>query len=161
METATWPVIPLLRAPLQLPDRLKMLTGLDASDPAGWPAVVERLCKEFQCPVPGPAPKPACPYPGMVPFSAQDARFFYGREDEINQMLRHLRDQRFLFVISPSGTGKSSLVRAGLVPRLSQSTFFDKGFWLDRQMRPGSQPVQTLAQTLEADPAQPAQAVAR
>src|SRR5262249_32334182 len=124
VETSTWPVIPLLRAPVQLPAHLKMLTGLDASDPGRCPPVWERLCAELQRPVPAPAPKPVCPYPGMVPFSAKDARFFYGRAKEIDQMLRHLRDQRFLFVIGPSGTGKSSLVRAGLAPRLDKSSFF-------------------------------------
>ena len=62
-------------------------------------------------------PAPDCPYPGMVPFRAEDARFFYGREDEIGQMLAHLRLQRLLFVIGPSGSGKSSLVAAGLLPR--------------------------------------------
>src|SRR4051812_21829403 len=51
-----------------------------------------------------------CPYPGMVPFRAEDMRFFYGREAEIRKMLHHLRHHRFLFVIGPSGSGKSSLV---------------------------------------------------
>src|SRR5262249_31007125 len=102
VETETWPVIPLLRAPVRLPPRLAMLTALDATDPARWSAVVERLCAELQHPVPGPAPRPRCPYPGMVPFRADDARFFYGRTTEIQQMLQHLRHQRFLFVIGRS-----------------------------------------------------------
>ena len=45
----------------------------------------------------------------MVPFSAGDSQYFYGREAEIHQMVQHLRQQRFLLVIGPSGSGKSSL----------------------------------------------------
>src|SRR3712207_7919925 len=55
----------------------------------------------------------------MVPFQAEDARFFHGREAEIEHMRRHLRHQRFLLVAGPSGSGKSSLVSAGLLDRKS------------------------------------------
>jgi WD40 repeat protein len=160
-ETGTWPVIPLLRTPLRLPPRLAMLTRLEATDQDRWNATLERLCAELQRPVPGPAPRPPCPYPGMVPFSARDARFFHGRDAEIEQMLRHLRNHlRFLLVIGPSGSGKSSLVSAGLLPKLSASSYFPEDFWLVREMRPGGQPLQTLAETLGGDPARPAQALA-
>ncbi len=50
----------------------------------------------------------ACPYPGMVPFRAEDAAHFYGREAEIERMVGLLRRQRFMMVIGPSGSGKSS-----------------------------------------------------
>ena len=140
VETATWPVIPLTLHPAGLPPRLAMLKGLDATDPVGWEAVIHRLCTELRRPVPGPASKPPCPYPGMVPFRAKDARFFYGREDEIEQMLQHLRHQRYLWVIGPSGSGKSSLVNAGLLPKLTASSYFSPGYWLVRSMRPGSRP---------------------
>jgi class 3 adenylate cyclase len=92
------------------------------------------------------ATRPDCPYPGMVPFSVGDAQFFYGREAEIHQMVQHLRQQRFLLVIGPSGSGKSSLVFAGLLPQLQTSTYFSKHFWLVRQMRPGPKPTETLVQ---------------
>lgn len=92
--------------------------------------------------------RPDCPYPGMVPFSAGDARFFYGREAEIQQMVQHLRGQRFLLVIGPSGSGKSSLIFAGLLPQLLTSSYFSKNFWLVRQMRPGPKPTETLLQLL-------------
>lgn len=101
-----------------------------------------------------------CPYPGMVPFRAEDARFFYGRESEIQQMLDHLRHQRLLLVIGPSGSGKSSLIAAGLLPRLEKSTYFAPGFWLVRTMRPLDHPVGALAVCLEGDISQPEQAVA-
>lgn len=105
-------------------------------------------------------PAPPCPYPGMVPFREADARFFYGREGEIQQMLDHLRHQRFLLVIGPSGSGKSSLIAAGLLPRLEKSTYFPPGFWLVRAMRPLDHPLSALAACLEGDVGQPEQAVA-
>ncbi len=92
---------------------------------------------------------PPCPYPGMVPYRAEDARFFYGRDDEIKRMVQLLRRQRFLMVIGPSGSGKSSLVYAGLLPELDTSKYFDDGFWLVRQMRPGPRPIETLAHLLD------------
>jgi len=161
LETATWPVIPLTLRPVPLPTRLSMLTGLDATDPSGWEATIRRLCDQLQHPVPGPAVKPSCPYPGMVPFSAKDARFFYGREDEIGQMLQHLRHQRYLWVIGPSGSGKSSLVFAGLLPGLNESSYFSSGYWLVRSMRPGSQPTKEFAVTLGGDISKPVESVTR
>jgi signal transduction histidine kinase/putative methionine-R-sulfoxide reductase with GAF domain len=90
----------------------------------------------------GPA---GCPYPGMIAFRPEDERFFYGREAEIQQMLQHLRYRRLLFVIGPSGSGKSSLIHAGLLPRLQRSNFFSPGFWALRELRPGAQPALALA----------------
>ncbi len=92
-----------------------------------------------------------CPYPGMVPFSAAEAAMFYGREDEISRLVMLLRKQRFLMVIGPSGSGKSSLVYAGLLPALAQSRYFEQGSWLVRSMRPGSLPANTLRQLLEVE----------
>jgi len=89
-----------------------------------------------------------CPYPGMLPFSAADSQYFYGRENEIMHMVQLLRHQRFMMVIGPSGSGKSSLVYAGLLPKLVRSQYFDKNFWLIRSMRPGSFPNDTIAQIL-------------
>ena len=90
----------------------------------------------------------ACPYPGMVPFSAADVRYFYGRADEVTRMVQLLRRQRFMMVIGPSGSGKSSLVYAGLLPELERSRYFDAGYWLIRTMRPGPNPTEVLASVL-------------
>ncbi len=90
----------------------------------------------------------ACPYPGMVPFGAADARYFYGRNEEVARMVQLLRHQRFMMVIGPSGSGKSSLVYAGLLPDLEKSRFFDKSYWLIRTMRPGPSPTKVLADVL-------------
>jgi signal transduction histidine kinase len=89
-----------------------------------------------------------CPYPGMIPFRETDARSFFGREGEIRQVLHHLRHRRMLFIIGPSGSGKSSLLAAGVVPRLLQSSLFPPGTWLIRSMRPGGDPVSAIAAAL-------------
>lgn len=160
-ETATWPVIPLIRQLVDLPPRLAMLTALDATDPEDWEHAIETLLRNLQQPLPPPPEKPPCPYPGMKPFGTDDARNFFGREAEIDRMLQRLRHQRFLLVVGDSGSGKSSLITAGFLPRLRESTSFPPGYWLDRTMRPGSQPLQALAQEVGvADPAQPAAAIA-
>ncbi len=93
----------------------------------------------------------ACPYPGMVPFRAADAKYFYGREDEVTRMVQLLRRQRFMVVIGPSGSGKSSLVYAGLLPALEKSNYFADNYWLIRTMRPGPNPTEVLADITGAD----------
>ena len=62
-----------------------------------------------------------CPYRGLLPYDAADSDSFFGREDDIAACLRRLRDTSVLAVIGPSGVGKSSLVRAGVVASLSRS----------------------------------------
>jgi WD40 repeat protein len=95
------------------------------------------------------APLP-CPYPGMVPFGAANAQHFCGRTEEIKRMVQLLRHQRFMMVIGPSGSGKSSLVYAGLLPELKKSKYFAKDYWLIRTMRPGSQPTKVLTDLIGA-----------
>lgn len=60
------------------------------------------------------------PYPGLLPFQMEQADIFFGRGRELDDLVRMLRDpgRRFLAVVGASGTGKSSLIRAGLLPRL-------------------------------------------
>jgi ABC-type nitrate/sulfonate/bicarbonate transport system ATPase subunit len=58
------------------------------------------------------------PYPGLRPFTFEEAHLFFGREQQVFEMLKLLEHQRFLAVIGSSGCGKSSLVRAGLLPEI-------------------------------------------
>src|SRR5262249_28265264 len=58
------------------------------------------------------------PYPGLIPFAERDARRFFGRDREVDEVLERLATRRFLAVIGVSGCGKSSLVRAGVIPVL-------------------------------------------
>ncbi|HEY0068437.1 MAG TPA: NACHT domain-containing protein [Chloroflexia bacterium] len=102
----------------------------------------------------------SCPYPGMVPFQVSDAPFFYGRQQEIADLLLRLRNQHFLVVLGPSGSGKSSLVFAGLIPRLGAGTYWQPGTWHVLSLRPGSQPTATLAQLFGTDLTHPSTGVA-
>jgi WD40 repeat protein len=143
--------------PCQLPLRLRFRVRLDCTDPTQWEPEVGRLRDLLERAEPVPE-RIACPYPGMVPFDAQQACYFYGREDEIQWMLRHFRDQHFLLVIGASGSGKSSLIRAGLLPRLGATSLFPPGFWAVQSMRPGDRPTHALAEALGggAEPIGPA-----
>jgi hypothetical protein len=144
LETATWPVIPLILQPVKLPPRLAMLTPLVAETPAAWPAAIERLCAEVQRTPPAPPVSPGCPYPGMVPFREADSARFFGRDQEVRELLHQLRLHPFLAIIGPSGSGKSSLVFAGLLPMLRQSGLFGAGEWQVHTLRPGEAPQAAL-----------------
>ncbi|MFD9518620.1 trypsin-like peptidase domain-containing protein [Streptomyces sp. NPDC059979] len=61
-----------------------------------------------------------CPYRGLEPFTAEQARWFVGRTEAVNQVLNGLkRQQRLTLLLGPSGSGKSSLVEAGVLPALA------------------------------------------
>jgi|CXWL01.1.fsa_nt_gi tetratricopeptide (TPR) repeat protein len=89
------------------------------------------------------------PYPGLRPFKQEEADLFFGRESQINEMLTRLETQpdfRFLAVIGASGSGKSSLVRAGLLPALSQGFLLGvPAAWKFVTARPGNAPLRSLA----------------
>lgn len=72
-------------------------------------------------PARSPEVSATCPYRGLLPYDAADADVFFGRQDDIAACLRRLRDTKVLTVVGPSGVGKSSLVRAGVVASLARS----------------------------------------
>ena len=91
------------------------------------------------------------PYPGLRSFREEDAPIFFGRDEEIrsgSELLNRVRRQghpRLVMVLGSSGSGKSSLVRAGIVPQLRR----DRGQWLVvKPFRPGRQPARELAASL-------------
>lgn len=96
-------------------------------------------------------PVPDCPYPGMVPFSEQQADVFFGRDNEIADAVGRLRQHPFLTVIGPSGSGKSSLVDAGIIPALRRSRRFGVGEWTVRVFRPGDKPIAALSEALNTE----------
>src|SRR5262249_13783972 len=61
---------------------------------------------------------PRCPFQGLLPFRYENREFFFGREALIQRLERKLADHPFLAVLGPSGSGKSSVVLAGLIPSL-------------------------------------------
>jgi WD40 repeat protein len=96
-----------------------------------------------------------CPYPGMRPYTADDVAGFHGRDTEIDELIGRLRaGEREIYVIGPSGSGKSSLVAAGVLPRLARGIAGLRSFVV-RTMRPGEQPAVRLCETLDQPPEQP------
>lgn len=151
LESGTWPVIPLVLEEVELPPRLAFLVSLDATQVESWPDVVARLCQAVQARPPGQAIRPPCPYPGMRAFRQEEAAHFYGREAEVDELTQRLRLHPFAAVIGPSGSGKSSLVLAGLMPALPRSALFGSGAWLTRIIRPGDHPLAALSAGLGAE----------
>src|SRR5262249_52762389 len=60
------------------------------------------------------------PFPGLRAYTPAESELFFGRDEPIDDLLRRLRERRFVAVVGTSGSGKSSLVRAGLVPALER-----------------------------------------
>jgi WD40 repeat protein len=87
-----------------------------------------------------------CPYRGLEVFDAEHAEFYFGRDGEIQRLLELLKRDRFLAVLGPSGSGKSSLVRAGLLPALLKGAL--GGHWRASVVRPGAAPLTSLATAL-------------
>ena len=152
-------LIPLLLAPCTLPLHIESRVSLDCTDPDTRADEIARLRQLLDQPEPPPERIP-CPYPGLVPFAEKDARFFYGRGAEIAALLDRLRVQPFLLIVGPSGSGKSSLVFAGMLPQIPTSSFWPPGTWLVRTLRPGPHPLPALAATLEGGLDAPLAAVA-
>lgn len=80
------------------------------------------------------------PYPGLRPFESWEGEIFFGREEHTNRLLDILQQQRFLATIGPSGSGKSSLVRAGLLPNLPLGSLGTGSDWRIALMRPAIAP---------------------
>src|SRR5687767_9687278 len=87
-----------------------------------------------------------CPYPGLRSFRPTEADLFFGRDSQITDLQRLLADQNIIFVLGGSGSGKSSLVRGGLVPKLSSTAPIPErvGAWYVVEFRPKLDPVTEL-----------------
>src|SRR3979409_995824 len=89
------------------------------------------------------------PFPGLRPFEADEYRLFFGREGQSDELIARLQRAHFLAVVGTSGSGKSSLVRAGLLPALRGGLMAGAGSgWRIATMRPGSDPIGNLALAL-------------
>src|SRR5687768_3466004 len=97
------------------------------------------------------------PFPGLRPFETEEYRLFFGREGQSGALLARLQRTRFLAVVGTSGSGKSSLIRAGLMPALRGGLMAGAGSgWRIAVMRPGGDPVGNLAAELVKDDVLPA-----
>src|SRR6516225_7788117 len=109
----------------------------------------EAVVPESQAAGQGPA-WPGGPYLGLVPFEERDARLFYGRDELADRLVRRLAEgldgSGILLVAGESGSGKSSLLRAGLLPRLAAGALSPGSErWPRRVIRPAASPLRELA----------------
>ena len=86
-----------------------------------------------------------CPYRGLEAFEEDHAELFFGRGNEVALAIEKLRASRFLAVLGPSGSGKSSLVRAGIVPALRRGALSASESFTIRVFTPGARPLTAMA----------------
>ena len=92
---------------------------------------------------------PDQPYPGLRPFRENEQRLFFGRDRQIKEILQRLERSSFAVVIGGSGSGKSSIVNAGVIPSLRKKQLRGRGdFWLTARFSPLDRPLESLAGAL-------------
>jgi energy-coupling factor transporter ATP-binding protein EcfA2 len=79
------------------------------------------------------------PFPGLRPFSMEESHLFFGREGQVEEVLKNLKENRFVAVIGSSGSGKSSLIYCGVLPAVMKT-----GNWKLLTTRPGNTPLENL-----------------
>jgi DNA-binding SARP family transcriptional activator/WD40 repeat protein len=94
-----------------------------------------------------------CPFKGLAPFDVEDAHFFFGRERLVAEMVARLAGAPLMGVVGPSGSGKSSALRAGLLAALAAGVLPGSEGWAVALLRPGDHPLRALRQaSAEAGP---------
>jgi formylglycine-generating enzyme required for sulfatase activity len=88
------------------------------------------------------------PYRGLAPFEAEHSALFFGRNDDIRAVLERLRRSTLVLVAGDSGVGKSSLCRAGILPRVSQGALDEYRDFTCLTLEPGRHPLAALAAAL-------------
>jgi WD40 repeat protein/serine/threonine protein kinase len=100
--------------------------------------------------------KAACPYKGLAAYQSADASRFFGREALIDELVRRVQQRRVLVVGGASGSGKSSVIRAGLIPALHAGALPGSDKWHIALFTPGRDPMAELhfqvAKTLSGNP---------
>jgi hypothetical protein len=151
-----FPVIPIL-LPGAKPDDvtgfLSQNTWIDLRAGLENTAAMDAIARAIkgEAPVPQVAPpEPLCPYRGLLAFTEDDAPLFYGRDAFADDLLlKARRCLKLIAVVGPSGTGKSSVVQAGLLPRLRRERA-PNATWEALIFRPGNRPFHNLANELVA-----------
>ncbi|MGJ3237933.1 MAG: protein kinase domain-containing protein [Anaerolineae bacterium] len=94
------------------------------------------------------------PYKGLQAFQTADADNFFGRDTLVNELLDHLalsgQNHDFLAVVGPSGSGKSSVVKAGMLPRIQAGVLDEEQSWFTADITPGTHPMEELEVALLA-----------
>ncbi len=86
-----------------------------------------------------------CPYLGLDAFTEDDADRFFGRETLVSELVARVKESRFVVIAGPSGSGKSSVARAGLIHALKQGALPNSDRWLYATLTPGRDPIESLA----------------
>jgi energy-coupling factor transporter ATP-binding protein EcfA2 len=91
------------------------------------------------------------PFVGLRPFDTHEGLLFFGRDDQTTELMQKLDRGRFLAVVGSSGCGKSSLIRAGLIPKLEGGFLIaSRDRWRFATMKPGKGPMLNFADALLA-----------
>ena len=114
---------------------------LKISDPTYTTQLPGRATR-FTKPIAGHAAGAPPPYPGLRAFREDEADYFFGREHFIEKLLLRVQTSSFVAIVGPSGSGKSSVLYAGLLPRLRKNN------WNIATCRPGVEPLPTLIKSL-------------
>src|SRR5271170_1031559 len=153
----SFPVIPVMMPGCDSPPTgfLQLLTWVDLSKGKSVREQVESLDALRAAlrgePVNGQAIRASiCPYRGLEPFHEEDAAFFCGRDEAISELVARVQEHSFVAVVGPSGSGKSSLVFAGLVPALRKQRLTT--MWDVVTLRPGASPLRALAAAFGSAP---------
>ncbi len=89
-----------------------------------------------------------CPFKGLASFEPVDAEYYFGRERLVAELVAHLVGTGLLGIVGPSGSGKSSVLRAGLLPALASGVLPGSESWRRLLMRPGEHPLEELRRVL-------------
>ncbi len=91
----------------------------------------------------------ANPFPGLRPFREDEAQLFFGQDDHVEDLIDRVGRKRFVAVLGGSGSGKSSLMRAGLMPRLRRGQVADGvARWVIVETQPGENPIGKLIEQM-------------
>ncbi len=144
-----FPVIPVLLPGCQPPlGFMKQLMWVDLRDDPGNKEQLDFLAAAIRGETIDRSGKPEpratiCPFRGLLPFREEDAEFFFGRKAYTDKLVGLVRMHSLVGVVGASGSGKSSVVRAGLVPRLRHAD--DGTVWDILTMIPKDNPLHSLA----------------
>ena len=109
---------------------------------------LQRLIEQRQvqlAPVVADAATARVPYRGLEAFDADDADLFFGRDQLLAELVARVASAPIVIVVGASGSGKSSLVQAGLLPALATGVLWEAGTWSSTTVAPGAEPARALA----------------
>ncbi len=132
-----------------------------SAERAGWhlagddvaTEVVELQTVRERAQLAGSGALPACPFKGLASFDVDDAPVFFGRERLVADMIAGLTGTRLMGIVGPSGSGKSSALRAGLLAALADGVLPGSERWPQALIRPGAHPLAALERATAELPA--------